>query len=129
MVRAYCKCMSPNPQRATLCRKRLREQVDGATNWRVHGDFRITWRFDRRVDDKTASEPGGQRAGAPLAHLGDAGGHAEPLERGDLMLKTTWQDPLERGEVGRHVERETVRRDAARDAHADRRDLRGPSVR
>src|SRR2546430_17144844 len=106
MVSSYRKCMSAHPQRAKLRRERLREKVERRANRRVHGDFRITWLFDRRVDDEVTSESGSQRAGAPVTHLRDAGGHAEPLERRNLVLKAARQNTLERSEVGRHVQRE-----------------------
>ena len=96
MVSSYRKCMSAHPQRAKLRRERLREKVERRANRRVHGDFRITWRFDRRVDDEITSESGSHRAGAPVAHLGDAGGHAEPFEGGNLVLEAARQDTLER---------------------------------
>ena len=77
---AYRKQMSAPPQRATLGGKRLREQIERRANRRFHGDFRVTWRFDRRFYDEIAPEPEGQGACALLPHLGDARGHAQPLE-------------------------------------------------
>src|SRR5207245_7662234 len=47
----------------------------------------------------------------------------------DIVLKTAREDALETCEVGRNVQRETVRRNATRYAHADRADLRGAAVR
>ena len=44
------------------------------------------------------------------------------------MLKTAREDALETREVGRNVQRETVRRDATRYTHADRADLRGVAI-
>jgi hypothetical protein len=77
---AYCKRMSAYPQRATLGRNALPQKVDRRPNWRVRGDFRITWRFDRRVDHELSSEPRGQRASAPLPYLRDVSRHAEAFE-------------------------------------------------
>ena len=73
----YCKRMSAHPQRVKLGRKRLRQKVERAANRRVHGDFRITWRFDRRVDDQLAPEPLGERAGATPPYLGHLRRHAK----------------------------------------------------
>src|SRR6266571_3231931 len=87
------------------------------------------WRFDRRVDDELAPEPRSQRARAPLPYLRDVRRHAEALERSDLVLETARQDTLECREIGRDVQREAVRRDAARYPHTDRGDLRWPTVR
>jgi len=69
MAADYCKRMSAHPQRAELDGHRLREKVERRANRRVDGDFRITWRFDRRVDDESTSEPVGERTTAPLPHL------------------------------------------------------------
>ena len=69
MAADYCKRMSAHPQHAELGRDRLREKVERRANRSVHGDFRITWRFDRRVDDESASEPVGESTTAPLPHL------------------------------------------------------------
>ena len=77
---AYCKRMSAHPQPVKLCGKRLRQKVDRPANRRIHGDFRITWRFDRRVDDQLAPEPYGERPGAALPYLGDFRRHAETPE-------------------------------------------------
>src|SRR3989442_1471567 len=111
--------MSRHPQRATLCGNRLRDEVERAANWRVHGDFRITWRFERRVHYEIAAEPHGERSRATLRYVRNVRGDAKALERGHLVLKAAWQDALERGEVGRHVQSESVRCHAARDSDAD----------
>jgi len=72
--------MSRHPQRATLRRERLRDEVQRRANWRVHGNFRITWRFERRVDEEIAAEPGSQRASAALRHLRNLCDDSEALE-------------------------------------------------
>src|SRR2546428_8995129 len=106
--------MSRHPQRATLCANRLRDEVERAANWRVHGDFRITWRFERRVHDELAAELRGERACTALRYLRNVRPDADTLERRHLVQKAARQDALERGEVGRHVQSESVRCDSAR---------------
>src|SRR5438132_9016344 len=107
----------------------LRDQVDGGANWRIVGDLVVHRRLDVRFGDKLPPQPGGQRYRATVRDLADTGRDPEPRERSDLVLKAAREDARETCEVGRNVQRETVRRDATGHTHADRSYLRGATVR
>src|SRR2546425_3480779 len=112
-----------------LGRTALREQVDRGADRRPFGDLVVHRRVDVRFGDKLPTQPNRQRYRATFCDLADTGLDAQSRERSDLVLKTAREDALETREVGRNVQRETVRRDTARYADADRADLRGAAIR
>src|SRR5437870_3096174 len=107
----------------------LSDQVEGGANRRIVGDLVVHRGLDVRFGDKLPPQPRRQRYRATVRDLVDIGRRAKPRERSDLVLKTAREDTLETCEVGRNVQRETVRRDATGYTHADRSDLRGATVR
>src|SRR2546430_335702 len=106
----------------------LRDQVDGGANRRIIGDLVVHRGLDVRFGDKLPPQPRRQRYRATVRDLADTGRDAKPRERSWLVLKAARQDALESCEVGRNVQRETVRRNATGYTHADRADLRRATV-
>ena len=79
--------MSAPPQRANLGGNWLREKVKRTPHRRIHGDFRITWRFDRRVEHQAPAESRSESPRASLPYLGDLRHNAQPLEGRHFVLK------------------------------------------
>src|SRR5438105_13975455 len=125
----YRKCRRPRPRTNESGGDGLRKEVHGGPNRRVRGYLRLPRRRDRHHGDRLAVQTPGEGQRATVSDLAQVRRDAEPPERGDLVDETARHDALEAREVSRNVQREAVGRDASRDAHLDRRDLRGPAVR
>src|SRR5438132_12542402 len=89
-------------------------EIYRAAYCRIGRDLVVRGGFWQRPRQR-ALEAFGERDGHPLDHGPHLDAHADALERRDLVHETARDHARERGDIGRDVQREAMRRHAARD--------------